>query len=159
MSDNELLLAISEMMDSKIAPIRKELRDTKDELKTDNAVLRTEFKGDIANLRSELKTDIGNLRSELKTDIANLRSELKGDITAVRSELKGDIESLRSELGSVKLTLENDIRPRLQNIEDCYISTYKRYQSGINQLEAMQQDIDVIKKVVLEHSEKLNKIA
>lgn len=59
----------------------------------------------------------------------------------------------------IELTQENDILPRLQNIETCYTSTFKRYQSGIEQIEAMQTDIDVIKQVVIEHSEKLQKLA
>ncbi len=35
----------------------------------------------------------------------------------------------------------------------------RRYQTGIEQIEAMQADIDVMKKVITEHSEKLQKLA
>ena len=41
----------------------------------------------------------------------------------------------------------------------CYTTTYNRYSRGINQLETIQLDLDIIKKVVAEHSEKLQKIS
>lgn len=59
----------------------------------------------------------------------------------------------------MELTIENDIMPRLQNIEACYTGTYDRYKNGISQIENMQSDIEILKKVVREHSEKLNQIA
>lgn len=86
MTDNELLLAISEMMDKKIEPIKNDIRDT-------------------------------------------------------------------------KLFLENDVLPRLQNIETCYTSTYRRYSTGIEEMEALKADMEIVKKVVAEHSEKLQKLA
>lgn len=66
--------------------------------------------------------------------------------------LKGDIQFLRRQN-------ENDVLPRLQNIESCYTSTYNRYKNGISQIEAMQADIDVMKSVINEHSEKLRRIS
>lgn len=59
----------------------------------------------------------------------------------------------------VEMLLENDVLPRIQNIESCYTSTYRRYSNGIEQLETMQQDIDIIKKVVSEHSQKLQGVS
>lgn len=35
----------------------------------------------------------------------------------------------------------------------------QRYASATNQMESVQQDIELIKKVVTEHSEKLNEIS
>lgn len=52
----------------------------------------------------------------------------------------------------INLTLENDVLPRLRKFEVCYTGTSKRYPSGINQIEAMQADIDVMKNVIREHS-------
>ena len=57
---------------------------------------------------------------------------------------------LDAKLKPVQLLLENDVLPRL-HIEDT--------QMDIEQLEAMQMDIDVIKKVLEDHSEKLKKIS
>ena len=69
------------------------------------------------------------------------------------------LQPINERLKRIELTQENEILPRLQTIESCYTDTYKRYQSGIAQIEAMQIDIDVMKSVIREHSEKLQKIS
>lgn len=75
------------------------------------------------------------------------------------NKLKSNLAPIENRLTNIELTLENNILPRLQNIESCYTSTYKRYQSGANQIEAMQMDIEVMKKVIAEHSRKNPKIS
>lgn len=69
------------------------------------------------------------------------------------------LKPINDRLKKIELTQENDILPRLQNIEACYTSTYKRYQTGVEQIDAMQTDIEIMKKVIAEHSEKLQKLA
>lgn len=59
---------------------------------------------------------------------------------------------------SIKIVLENDILPRLQNIESCYTDTYKRYVIGVEQIEALQADMEILKRVVSEHSKKLQSL-
>ena len=76
-------------------------------------------------------------------------------LLAISNAVQSQIEPLKHDIRDVKLLLENDVLPRLNTIESCYTSTYRRYASGINQLEALQSDVDIIKKVVAEHSEKL----
>ena len=80
-------------------------------------------------------------------------------LLAISSMLDKKLKPVNDRLKKIELTQENDILPRLQNIEACYTSTYKRYQTGIEQIEAMQADIDVMKSVIREHSEKLQKLA
>lgn len=73
--------------------------------------------------------------------------------------IQSQIEPMKKDIQQTRLILEHDILPRLQNIESCYTSTYNRYSSGINQIEAIQSDVDILKKVVTEHSVKLQKIS
>ena len=80
-------------------------------------------------------------------------------LLAMSEMMDRKLEPLKDDIKRVNVTLENDILPRLQNIESCYTTTYKRYQAGITQIEAMQADIDIMKKVIAEHSEKLQKIS
>ena len=80
-------------------------------------------------------------------------------LLAMSDMLDKKLKPVNDRLKKIELTQENDILPRLQNIEACYTSTYKRYQTGIEQIEAMQADIDVMKSVIREHSEKLQKLA
>lgn len=55
--------------------------------------------------------------------------------------------------------LENKVIPRLNTIESCYTSTYDRYKDSVEEYEALKQDIGIMKKVITEHSEKLQKLA
>lgn len=80
-------------------------------------------------------------------------------LLAISNIVQSQVEPLKNDIRDIKLNLENDMLPRLQNIESSYISTYKRYQSGINQIDSMQTDIDIMKKVITEHSEKLQNIS
>lgn len=106
MTDNEMLLALSGLLDEKLKPVKDDVKTLKDDVNT----------------------------------------------------LKGDVKTLKSDVKTLKLQNENDILPRLQNIESCYTSTYTRYKNGVEQIEAMQTDIDIMKKVISEHSEKLQRI-
>lgn len=80
-------------------------------------------------------------------------------LLAISNMMDKKLEPMQKDIKDMKITLEQDVLPRLQNIEACYTSTYRRYQNGINQIEAMQADIDIMKKVIAEHSEKLNRTA
>lgn len=81
------------------------------------------------------------------------------DLLAISNVVQAQVEPLKQEVRDMRLLLENDVLPRLNTIESCYTSTYRRYASGINQLDAIQTDVDILKKVVSEHSEKLQKLA
>lgn len=69
------------------------------------------------------------------------------------------LKPLEDGIRRLELTNENDILPRLQNIESCYTSTYNRYANGVEQIDGTKSDIDILKKVVKEHSEKLQRIS
>ena len=55
--------------------------------------------------------------------------------------------------------LENNVIPRLNTIESCYTDTYNRYKDYADKMDAAFADIELLKKVVTEHSEKLQKIS
>ena len=80
-------------------------------------------------------------------------------LLAMSDLLDKKLQPIKDDIQFLKLQNENDILPRLQNIEACYTSTYNRYKSSISQIDAMQADIDVMKSVIREHSEKLQKLA
>lgn len=73
--------------------------------------------------------------------------------------LENHLRSVKDGVRQLKLFQEGVIMPRLQNIESCYVDTYKRYQAGSEQIKAMQVDIDVMKSVIQEHSGALQKRA
>lgn len=55
--------------------------------------------------------------------------------------------------------LENNALPRLNTIESCYTDTFNRYKDSADQMQAVFEDIALLKKVVAEHSKKLQMIS
>ena len=182
MTDHELLSSLSDMMDSKLSPIKSDIGILKEEvsglrkdvdiLKEDVGTLKTEVK----ELRKDvdiLKEDVGTLKTEVKElrkDVDTLKGDvntLKEDVDTLKEDvgtLKEDVETLNTESWILKkgirilnLKMENDLSPRLQNIEECYISTFYRYRDGIVQTEQMQADIEVLKSVVKDHSKTIQR--
>ena len=86
-------------------------------------------------------------------------NELLLAISSMLEPIKNDMKEMKREQKRTALLLENDVLPRLQNIESCYTSTYDRYKDSVEDYETIKQDIAIIKKVVTEHSEKLQKIS
>ncbi len=118
MTDNELLLSISRMMDTKL---RAELQPIKDELR-------------------------------------DIKEKIKG-IEVRLQQLENRVQRLEIDAQQLKTNQENVIMPRLNTIESCYTGTYNRYRSYVEKMEAAFMDIDVLKMVVADHSEKLLKLA
>ena len=138
MNNTELLHAISDMMDQKLEEKldRKleEKLDKKFDEKLEPVICR------LGCLEGDLTPRIKNLEDNLIPRVKNLEDNL---IPRVKN---------------IELTLENNVIPRLSHIEQCYVDTFERYQKGIDKLDEMQCDIDIIKITVTGHSEELNKI-
>ena len=100
MTENELLLAISDMMDHK------------------------------------LKSELQPIKNDLQT-------------------VKNEVQLVKNDVHHMKLYQENIIMPRLNTIESCYTDTYGRYRNYSDKMEAAFEDIELLKRVVSEHSMKL----
>lgn len=141
MTNNELLLAMSDMMDTKLKaelqPLRNEMQD----------------------MKSDLRSEMLDMKNELQNEIQSVRSELQNEIQGVRSELRDVEQNLKKEIHMLKLCQENLILPRLNTIESCYNDTYHRYRDNADQMEAVSADVDIMKKVITEHSQQLQKLA
>ncbi len=141
MTNNELLYAMSNMMDTKL---RAELQPLKNEMQ---------------DMRSELQS----MKSGLQGELQSMKSDLQGEMQSMKSDLQGEMQSIESglqkEIHQIKLCQENVILPRLDTIESCYTDTYRRYRDNADKLEAVFDDVDIMKKVVAEHSKKLQKMA
>lgn len=97
MSNNELLLALSEMMDNKLKPLNEKISKIEDDM------------------------NYG--------------------------------------LNKISVILENEIRPDITLLAENYLPAAKRYDKALLETESMKVDIELLKKVVTEHSEKLQKIS
>ena len=133
MRDNELLLAISNMLDTKLEEKLEEKLEKK---------------------LQPIKEDLQNLKEEVHV--------LKEDVEVLKDEvhvMKGRICVLQEDVQHVKLYQENMLEPRLNTIEACYTSTYGRYKNDVDRMEAAFDDIDMLKQPVTRHSEQLRQMA
>ena len=123
---------------------------------------------DIEMIRDVVEDVVGSIKADvaiLKEDVTALKEDvttLKEDVTTLKEDvedLKQVTEKTQNDVIKINLTLENIVMPRLCTIEDCYTSTYHRYAEGIEQLETMQMDIDILKETAAQHGEILQKLA
>lgn len=76
------------------------------------------------------------------------------------TKLVARLQPIENQLKRIEVDLlENNVIPRLNTIESCYTDTYNRYKNYTDKMEAAFADIELLKKVVSEHSEKLRKIS
>ena len=139
MVDQELLLAISDMMDKKLKselqPLKEDLQGVKEEVRS--------VKEDLQGVKEDLQG--------VKEDQQGIKEDLRG--------VKDRLQSVEEEVHQIKLYQENILESRLSTIESCYLDTYKRYRDYVDVIDPALDDIKILKKVVAEHSEKLQKFA
>lgn len=166
MNDNELLSAISGIIDTKLDSFAHEVRGMLLGMQEEINGLKVEMnimKVDTRQMKEDvgqLKVDFGQLKGEveqLKVDVSQLKEEV-GLLKADVAQLKEDNEQLKEDVRSLKISNEHIIVPRLNTIEACYTGTYDRYRESVESYDTMQKDIHMLKRVVAEHSEKLKKI-
>ncbi len=167
MTDNELLLAIADIMDKKLdarlTPIETDIHDLKTDIQSMKADI-LDMKADILDLQNDVRFIKADIQS-MKADILDLQNDvrfMKADILDMKADIqsmKTQIIDIQNDIQSIHLTQENIILPRLNTIESCYTTTYTRYKSYADKMEAAFVDIDLLKKVVSEHSGKLQKIS
>lgn len=121
---------------------------TNEDLLAISQILDVKLKAEIQPIKNEIQT----LRSELQTKLQALGSELHTELQALDFELHAEIHQ-------IKMFQENVIMPQLNTITDCYTSTFHRYKDSVEGYEALQADNEVMKNVIMEHSEKLQKLA
>ena len=145
MTDQEILLAMANMLE----PIKNDMKEVKEEIQI--------LQGDMKEVKADIQTLQGDMK-EVKEEI----QILQGDMEEVKEDiqtLQNGMQEMQDRIVRIELRQENEIIPRLQNIECCYTSTYDRYKVSVEDHETMKQDISILKNVVAEHSERLQKIS
>ena len=73
--------------------------------------------------------------------------------------LENEIESIKYEQKRINIIIENEIRTDVKKLAENYLPAAKRYEKETAKIEAIEADIEVMKSVIREHSEKLQKIS
>ena len=156
MTDDELLLAISNIVQTHIEPLKVGMEELKQDVQELQArVGRVEQRLDKVEQRLD-KVEQRLDKVEQRLDKVEQRLD---DLERRFDDQEQRIWRLEQAQQRTNLLLENDIIPRLQTIEACYTSTYYRYVEEIEDIGRMKEDLSILKKVVAEHSEKLKKIS
>lgn len=99
-------------------------------------------------------------------DLLAISQLLDVKLDAKLKPMENDIKSIKDEQTRIKdeqtrinLIIENDILHEINILVENYVPAAKRYQDATSQIEAMQADMDIMKKVISDHSEKLKKIS
>lgn len=142
------LLAISQLLDVKL---KAEIQPIKNGIQS--------LKSDVQSVKTELQAEMQALKAELQAEMQALRAELQAEMQALWAELQAVKASLEAEIHKIKLFQENVILLRLNTIESCYLSTYERYKVSTEGYEALQADNEIMKAIIMEHSERLQKLA
>lgn len=138
MTNEELLIALSDMLDQKL---KSELQPIKDDVQ--------EMKEDIRTLKAEMKI--------LKADVENLKASVhilegRADLTDARwRQMSEDIRAIKAEI-------ETEIRPAIALLVENYVPAARRFSQAADRIESMEKDIILIKKVVQEHSRRFEQM-
>ncbi len=120
---------------------------------------------DLAAISQLLDTKLESALQPVKDDMQLMKDDMqlmKDDMQLVKDDMqlmKDDMQLMKQDITKINLTLENIVLPRLNTIEACYTDTYRRYQRDADKMEVAFDDIDLLKKTVSEHSEKLQRLA
>ncbi len=103
---------------------------------------------------------------DLQFNAVNTRlDKMDGRITGLESGMDSRITGLESRMESIEswqkrfaLIQENEVLPQLRNIQECYVSTYKRYKDYSDRMDDSFVRLHLVEETVKKHSEKLNRI-
>ena len=137
MDNNELLLAISDMMDQKL----------------DSVYVRMD------TMENRLEAKIDAKINALDAKINALDAKIDAKINALDAKIDAVDERLSQGIRDINVTLENVVIPRINHIEQCYLDTSERYIKETGRINGLVADVQVIKSVVQNHSEQLRKIS
>ncbi len=155
MGNEELLLAMSEMMDKKIGPLENRMDSMEISLLDKMDIIENRLNDKIDCVGLNLNNKIDAVEQKLDAKIDAVEQKLDAKIDTVEQKLDAKIDAVDFKVHRINLKLENDIEPRLKQIEKCYTDTFRRYQYGVEKIEKLEADNEVIRSVVQKHHEVL----
>lgn len=142
MKNEELILSISKMLDDKINPLEKRMDSMENDLKREIGTVKNEVE--------LVKDEVKLVKDEVKL--------VKNEVNLVKEEVKhveNQIKLLEDRIDHIDLKLENVFEPRMNTIESCYMDTYKRYQRGVDKIDKLESDNELIRTILQKHSKML----
>lgn len=154
MTDKELLSSIANLINTNSKMLEKRMDTMEERLNNKIDFVEHSLNDKIDCVEQRLNDKIDRVEQRLSGRMDGLEGRMNGlenRIDSLDSKIDRVETSLKHEIHQINLKLENNIEPRLQNIEECYLSTYERYKTSTEHIEKMQLDIEVLQDVVREH--------
>ena len=152
-TNQELFLAMSDLfdkkLDAKLQPIKNDIKSIQEEQIRINGKLIV-IEKEIADIKediNDIKDDINGIKERLTI------IEKKQDIFEKR------LDTMDSKLTKFGLIIENNIQPSINILSENYVPMARKFSDSIAQIEAIQVEQDIIKKVLHDHGEKLKRIS
>lgn len=173
-TNQELFLAMSDLfdkkLDAKLQPIKNDIKSIQEEQIRINGKLIV-IEKEIADIKEDIngiKDEINGIKDEIN-DIKDEINDIKDEINDIKERLtiiekKQDIFEKRLDTMDNKLTrfgliIENNIQPSINILSENYVPMARKFSDSIAQIEAIQVEQDIIKKVLHDHGEKLKRIS
>ena len=129
MTNEELLVAMSNMMDQKLGSTVSDMVDQKLDEKLE-----------------PLKKDMSEVKDRV-TNIENRVTNIEDRVTNMETQ----ITNIKDRVTNIEIDIENDIRPGIITLCDAYGKQFDRYSISIESHEKMKTDIEVMKSIVSRH--------
>ena len=138
MTNEELLVAMSNMMDQrldeKLEPLKKDMSEVKDRVTN------------IGNRVTNIEDRVTNIENRV-TNIENRMTKIENRVTNMETQ----ITNIKDRVTNIEIDIENDIRPGIITLCDAYGTQFDRYSISIESHEKMKTDIEVMKSIVSRH--------
>ena len=141
---NDDILMISELMDKKLKPIETRFDQMQEQMDLRFNLMQGQMDTRFAEMQGTMDSRFAEMQGIMDTRLAEMQGTM---------DLRFD--QMQNRLDHMNLLMENDVLPRLQNIESCYVDTYRRYVVKMEEMDSLKLDMDVVKDVLKEHSGKL----
>ena len=92
-------------------------------------------------------------------DLLALSDMMDKKLKSELQPIKNDIQSIKLEQRRIDSIIENEIRSDIKLLAENYVPAAKQYEKESSKIEAIQDDIEIMKKVIQEHSQKLQNIS
>ena len=143
MDNNELLVKFADILDQKLETVLDQKLETVLDQKLETI------------LDQKLETVLDR---KFEENLKPIHDRLDG-IDERLDKVEERLDGMDTRLRKVEIQMEHEVVPRLQVLENCYLDTFQRYQQGGEDIDALKEDMVIVKKVVAEHSVKLKNIS
>ena len=145
MTNEELLVAMSNMMDQrldeKLEPLKKDMSEVKDRV--------TNIENRVTNIENRV-TNIENRVTNIENRVTNIENRVTNIENRV-TNIENRVTNIENRVTNIELDIENDIRPGIITLCDAYGTQFDRYSISIESHEKMKTDIEVMKSIVSRH--------